>query len=725
VSTKAVEGGWSEWSEPGECSDECGTGTATYTRTCDNPKPKNGGGTCVGAYSKVETCYKGPCADGHALYGWADIADAEAAAFSANVALTYQDLFSSGICYIMQKSDKIQAAFFNSIGSAVMYEGVNFLRGFDWWGTGWVGAMGGSLFAGERWVRATDNAQIEIVPYTAVTGFDYGYSFMNDFFTADKSPDWEDDAGHDRAIGMITGSLQGADTTCLTHGLEPRFPFDHDMLMKAAWKGFTWFDFHEIKYASNGDFGYDLVNQRLAEFGTDDHPCTDTLGILMSETVFSVHLTYDEANEEFELDLTDMDQFASIDGFARMGGKARFVYDNTLGTYGRLRTIWIEYDNDGVSGEVERFTNTGAGTGGFSDPEVMEAEADNRLIGWRYAEKCIMSSLLSQTNLILHVKGLHLELAAAFQGVTIKNFKTDVDHPVRRMLDQFTHRSVQATNGNFDLLFEHKAAEFSLAPLPYDEQLRMIEWYINNKPLSMATLSMDMFAIERNMEQFTQKPSLDQNGRPEKFFWRWHYRATKAQAMFVTMIECWIEANGGWDQLVNDPLVQTWWEEMKIYMPSINEAVNQHSDWIDGGALTQSSFTRVTSTIMTWVSHIHEDVGHSASYVVYNPLHTPMMVPLDGIGVPLNSFAFNTNAYRTFVFLERAKLLEEPADFWFNDYAGANDGTDRVNTGSDRTCYTDMQATYTEFGNTDDAFSECGETGFYSCVDRVETSVSS
>jgi hypothetical protein len=40
VSTKAVEGGWSEWSEPGECSDECGTGTATYTRTCDNPKPK-------------------------------------------------------------------------------------------------------------------------------------------------------------------------------------------------------------------------------------------------------------------------------------------------------------------------------------------------------------------------------------------------------------------------------------------------------------------------------------------------------------------------------------------------------------------------------------------------------------------------------------------------------------------------------------------------------------
>ena len=86
-----------------------------------------------------------------------------------------------------------------------------------------------------------------------------------------------------------TRSLENADTTCLTHGLEPRFPFDHDLLMKAAWDGFTWFDYHELKYASNGDFGYHLVNQRSTEHGNT----MDTLGLLMTETVFSVHLTYD------------------------------------------------------------------------------------------------------------------------------------------------------------------------------------------------------------------------------------------------------------------------------------------------------------------------------------------------------------------------------------------------------------------------------------------------
>jgi hypothetical protein len=598
----------------------------------------------------------------------------------------------------MQKSDKIQAAFFNSIGSSVMFEGVNFLRGFDWWGTGWVGAIGGSLFAGERWVKPVEGEQINIIPYQDITSHDYGFQFMKEFYSGDVSPSWEDDPGHDRAIGMITGALQGADTTCLTKGLEPRFPFDHKLLMDAAWKGFTWFDYNELKYASNGDFGYHLLNDALELWDT-----TDALGILMSDTVFSAHLTYDEAKDEFELDLTDMEQFASIDGYARMGGKATFKYDNSKGLYGRLKTIKIEYLGDSYD-ETD-----------FADPAVMEAEKDNRLIGWRYAEKCIMSSLLSQTNLILHVKGLHLELAAAFQGVTIKGFKTNVDHPLRRLLDQFTHRSIQATNGNFDLLFEHKAAEFSLAPLEGTEQLRMIEWYINNKPLSLATMATDKYAEIRGMSQFSEKPATGSDGRPEKFFWRWNYRAKKAQEMYRTMISCWVDENygGDWDLLTNDAMVLAWWADMKVYLPSIAEAVEQHSDWIDGGALTEKSLTNVISTIMTWVSHIHEDVGHSAAYVVYNPVHTPMMVPLDGIGVPLNSFAFNTNAYRTFVFLERAKLLEDPADFWFDA------------TTNDRQCYTTMQERYTWLGANDDAFSDCGEKGWYSCVEHVETSVSS
>merc|ERR1719162_2515848 len=71
-------------------------------------------------------------------------------------------------------------------------------------------------------------------------------------------------------------------------------------------------------------------------------------------------------------------------------------------------------------------------------------------------------------------------------------------------------------------------------------------------------------------------------------------------------------------------------------------------------------------TLMVWLSWIHEDVGHSAAAFVYNPVHTPMAVPMDGIGVPLASWAFNVLAYRGFVFLQRAVLLGQPPDYWFD-----------------------------------------------------------
>ena len=117
---------------------------------------------------------------------------------------------------------------------------------------------------------------------------------------------------------------------------------------------------------------------------------------------------------------------------------------------------------------------------------------------------------------------------------------------------------------------------------------------------------------------------------------------------------------------------------------------------------------------MVWVSWIHEDVGHAASYFVYNPTLTPMCVADDGVdGVPLNTVALNVNAYRTFVFLDRAKLLDPPPDFWFSDASG------------DRVCYEAFQASLRKLGDDDKAFSECGATGFYSCVEDVETAVSS
>mmetsp|Transcript_43405 Transcript_43405/g.72162 ORF Transcript_43405/g.72162 Transcript_43405/m.72162 type:complete len:117 (-) Transcript_43405:146-496(-) len=116
---------------------------------------------------------------------------------------------------------------------------------------------------------------------------------------------------------------------------------------------------------------------------------------------------------------------------------------------------------------------------------------------------------------------------------------------------------------------------------------------------------------------------------------------------------------------------------------------------------------------MLWVSWVHEDVGHAASYFVYNPVHTPMCVVDDGIGVPTNSFNFNVFGYRNFVFLERNKLLEEPPLFWFDASTG------------DAACLANFQNALAELGTEDVAFSECGKTGFYSCVDHVETAVSS
>lgn len=90
-----------------------------------------------------------------------------------------------------------------------------------------------------------------------------------------------------------------------------------------------------------------------------------------------------------------------------------------------------------------------------------------------------------------------------------------------------------------------------------------------------------------------------------------------------------------------------------------------------------------------------------------------MCVPEDGVGIPLRSHAFNVAAYRGFVFLERGALLDEPPSFWFS--ADSND----------RQCFTTFQDELRELGASDGLFSQCDTNRFYSCVDRVETAVSS
>merc|ERR1712126_288642 len=57
---KAVNGGWSSWSY-GPCSQTCGGGTQTGTRSCNNPRPSGGGSKCPGSDIKTRKCNTHTC----------------------------------------------------------------------------------------------------------------------------------------------------------------------------------------------------------------------------------------------------------------------------------------------------------------------------------------------------------------------------------------------------------------------------------------------------------------------------------------------------------------------------------------------------------------------------------------------------------------------------------------------------------------------------------------
>ena len=56
-----MDGGFSEWSRYGECSEECGGGKKESTRTCTNPIPAHGGRGCVGELIRTEECNTHEC----------------------------------------------------------------------------------------------------------------------------------------------------------------------------------------------------------------------------------------------------------------------------------------------------------------------------------------------------------------------------------------------------------------------------------------------------------------------------------------------------------------------------------------------------------------------------------------------------------------------------------------------------------------------------------------
>ncbi|XP_077465027.1 A disintegrin and metalloproteinase with thrombospondin motifs 2-like isoform X2 [Stigmatopora argus] len=57
------DGNWGSWSEFGQCSRTCGGGVHFRTRDCDNPRPANGGRSCVGATYQFQMCNSAECQD--------------------------------------------------------------------------------------------------------------------------------------------------------------------------------------------------------------------------------------------------------------------------------------------------------------------------------------------------------------------------------------------------------------------------------------------------------------------------------------------------------------------------------------------------------------------------------------------------------------------------------------------------------------------------------------
>ncbi|XP_052706716.1 A disintegrin and metalloproteinase with thrombospondin motifs adt-1-like [Crassostrea angulata] len=63
-----VDGAWSDWSQWSQCSNTCGPGQETRTRTCTNPAPEHGGKPCPGDDSENRPCIG--CPGGKVVTPW-------------------------------------------------------------------------------------------------------------------------------------------------------------------------------------------------------------------------------------------------------------------------------------------------------------------------------------------------------------------------------------------------------------------------------------------------------------------------------------------------------------------------------------------------------------------------------------------------------------------------------------------------------------------------------
>lgn len=370
------------------------------------------------------------------------------------------------------------------------------------------------------------------------------HTFFETIYTGENVPPWEDDRGLRSAFKLLESGIQ----TAREFGIEPiesvrasseeRFAFDAEGLQALHEIGFGF----PADYRSGSLSGAAAVENLLRKYGAG----SDVLGVLMTETVLSSHLTFNGSH--FIADCTNLEKYEALPGYAKLGGRALFEERD-----GRLATVSLKYDG-------KTFTS-------FDDEQSEADYKRSKLSGWHFAEKAIIASLLVKTELLVHVKQIHLEIAPVLQAVTVDAFADNLSHPLRRMLEPFVSRGIQATASNLQLWFQMRAGEFGLAPLAMEEQLKLLHDSFENEPLNLAELDMDRFAEVRGMKRFTA----DKEGR---WNWKWYQRASKMQTKFEQFVECWLSKNYPQDELLlQDPFLIAWWTSLVEHMPALQSAL--------------------------------------------------------------------------------------------------------------------------------------------------------
>lgn len=68
-----AHGNWGSWSTWGSCSRTCNGGQMRRYRTCDNPRPANGGRACAGTDTEIQKCGTLSCPGKPIIYKLVDM----------------------------------------------------------------------------------------------------------------------------------------------------------------------------------------------------------------------------------------------------------------------------------------------------------------------------------------------------------------------------------------------------------------------------------------------------------------------------------------------------------------------------------------------------------------------------------------------------------------------------------------------------------------------------